>query len=82
MNEKRLTWKEALRRVMLRYSKLAIQRIHACLHGDGDEFVAGQTARECWHYGLLFRDGEIQRSGRKPYTGEVEYLTKKGGEHD
>lgn len=78
MSEERLTWKEAVRRVMIRYSDLAIQRIHACLHGRCDEFMAQSTARECWHYGLLFRDGHIEKTGGRIYDPRKVVYLKKG----
>ncbi len=68
-----MTWRDAVKTVMLRYSNLALERIHACLHKGGPEFQAVSASRECWHYGLLFRDGKIERSGIPDYTTEIEY---------
>lgn len=77
MNEKRLTMKEACRRVMLRYSDLAIQRIRdAVRRREFDPFRAVSASRECWHYGLLYRDGYIEHADGRRYTGEVVYLKR------
>lgn len=75
-----LTWKEAVKRIMLRYSALAIRRINACLRGEPEEHFAQTAARECGHYGLLFRDGYIEKPyGRRYDPRKIVYL-KRGNE--
>lgn len=71
-----MTWKEALQRIMLRYSALTIRKINDCLRGDEDDFRVQAAARECWHYGLLHQDGYIEKRNGSRYTGEVVYLER------